>query len=81
MERTISNEKQKTAQQCSSLEFSCHPSVSHKQYHSKYIHLVATGTVLEFKMIFFFLTYMNLKTFFLLGDKMFGEELPLFPLL
>lgn len=54
MERTISNGKQKTAQQCSSLEFSCHPSVAHKQYHSKYIHLVAMDTALEFKMIFFF---------------------------
>lgn len=29
----------------------------------------------------FFLAYMNLKTYFLLGDKLFGEELPLFPLL
>lgn len=58
MERTISNEKQKTAQQCSSLEFSCHPSVSHKQYHSKYIHLVATGTVLEFKIIIIIFFYL-----------------------
>lgn len=52
MEGAISNGKQSTAQQYSSLEFSCHPSVSHKQSHSKYIHLVATSTALEFKMIF-----------------------------
>lgn len=31
MEGTISNGKQNTTLQCSSLEFSCHPSVSHEQ--------------------------------------------------
>lgn len=52
MEGAISNGKQSTAQQCSSLEFSCHPSVSRKQSHSEYIHLVATSTALVFKVIF-----------------------------